>query len=95
MANPSAYAFAVQAPRVLLKDRLAMQADMIRGDIPVKYHPDVCMVAKSQYGRDSLRLDGTFSDQFKYLYNQLTGRQYKNMPLQVANQATVGDYIPQ
>ena len=95
VANPSAYAFAVQAPRVLLKNRLAMQADMVRGDVPIKYFPDVAMVGKSQYGRDSLRLDGTFSDQFKYLYNQLTGRQYKNMPLQVSTMGTVGDYIPQ
>lgn len=95
VANPSAYAFAVQAPRVLLKNRLAMQADMVRGDIPVRYFPDIAMVGKSIHGRDSLRLDGTFSDQFRYLYNQLTGRQYKNMPLTIATQATVGDYIPQ
>lgn len=92
-ANPSVHAFAVQAPRVLLKNRLAMQADMVRGDIPIRYHADVAMVAKSQYGRDSLRMDGTFSDQFKSLYNKLTGRAYKNMPLQVATQGTVADYI--
>jgi len=95
VANPSAYAFAVQAPRVILKNRLAMQADPIRGDCPVKFHANIPMVAKSQYGRDSLRLDGTFSDQFRYLYNQLTGRQYKNMPIQVANQSTIGDYVPE
>jgi len=95
VANPSAYAFAVQAPRVLLKDPLYMQADPIRGDIPIKYHPDVPMVAKSIYGRDSIRMDGTFSDSYRYLYNQLTGRQYKNMPLQVSTMSTVGDYIPQ
>ena len=88
VANPSAYAFAVQAPRVLLKNRLAMQADMVRGDVAIRYFPDVAMVGKSQYGRDSLKLDGTFSDSFRYLYNQLTGRQYKNLPLQVSSMGT-------
>lgn len=92
-ANPSVHAFAVQAPRVLLKNRLAMQADMVRGDIPIRYFADVAMIGKSQYGRDSLRMDGTFSDQFKSLYNKLTGRAYKNMPLQVATQGTIADYI--
>jgi hypothetical protein len=93
VANPSTYAFAVQAPRVVLKNRQAMQADMVRGDIPIRYHPDVALIGKSSLGRDSLRLDGTFSDQFKHLYNKLTGRAYKNMPLQVATQGTVMDYI--
>lgn len=92
-ANPSVHAFAVQAPRVLLKNRLAMQADMVRGDIPIRYFPDVAMIGKSQYGRDSLRMDGTFSDQFKSLYAKLTGRSFKSLPLQVATQGTIGDYI--
>jgi len=95
VANPSAYAFAVSAPRVLLKNRLAMQADMVRGDVAIRYFPDVAMVGKSIHGRDSLRMDGTFSDSFRYLYNQLTGRQYKNLPLQVSTGGTVGDFIPQ
>ena len=92
-ANPSVHAFAVQAPRVLLKNRLAMQADMVRGDIPIRFFPDVAMIGKSQYGRDSLNMAGTFSDQFKSLYNKLTGRAFKSMPLQVATQGTVMDYI--
>lgn len=94
VANPAAYAFAVQAPRVVLKNRLAMQADMVRGDIPIRYSPDVCMVAKSQYDRDSLRMDGTFSDTFKHLYSKLTGRSQKNMPIQVSTQGIIADYIP-
>lgn len=95
VANPAAYAFAVQAPRVILKDRQNMQADPYRGDIPIRYHPDVPLISKSQYGRDSLRLDGFFSDHYAHLYNKLTGRGYKNMPLQVATEGTVMDYIPQ
>lgn len=94
VANPSTYAFAVQAPRVMLKDRLAMQADFMRGDIPIRFHPDVAMVGKSQYGRDSLKMDGTFSDTFRHLYNKLTGRGYRSMPVQVATEGTIMDYIP-
>ena len=52
VANPSAYAFATQAPRVILKNRSAMQADMIRGDIVIRYHPDVALVGKSSIGRE-------------------------------------------
>jgi hypothetical protein len=94
VANPSTYAFATSAPRVTLKNRLAMQADMVRGDVPIRYHPDVAMVGKSQYGRDSLRLDGTFSDTFRHLYNKMTGRSFKSMPIQVATEGTIADYIP-
>ncbi len=93
-ANPSVHAFAVQAPRVMLKTRVWENADPYRGDIAIAYNPDVAMVAKSQFGRDSQRLDGFFSDQFRHLTAKLTGRAYKNMPLQVSTQGTVGDYIP-
>jgi len=93
VANPSAYAFATQAPRVILKNRLAMQADFVRGDIAIRYHPDVAMVGKSQYGREALKMDGTFSDTFKHLYNKLTGRAFKNMPCHVATQGIVADVV--
>ena len=91
VANPSTYSFAVQAPRVVLKNRLNMQADPMRGDIMIRYHPDIPLVSKSQYGRDSWRGDGFFSDHFSHLYNKLTGRAYKNMPLQVVAQGTIMD----
>lgn len=94
VANPSVYAFATQAPRAVLKNRLAMQADFIRGDIPIRYHPDVALIGKSSYGRDSLRMDGTFSDTFRHLYNKMTGRSFKSMPIQVATEGTIADYIP-
>ena len=93
VANPAAYAFSTQAPRVTLKNRLNMQADPIRGDVAIRYHPDVPLIAKSSYGRDSQRLDGFFSDHFSHLYNKLTGRAYKNMPLKVATEGTIVDYI--
>lgn len=86
VANPATYSFAVNAPRVLLKNRLHMQADPFRGDVPIRYHPDVPLIGKSSNGRDSWRGDGFFSDHFAALYNKSTGRAYKNMPLKVAVQ---------
>lgn len=92
VANPATYAFSVQAPRAQIKDRQAMQADFIRGDIPIRFHPDVPLISKSSLGRDSQKLDGFFSDHFAHMYNDLTGSAYKNMPLQVATQGTILDY---
>lgn len=95
VANPATYSFAVSAPRVLLKNRLHMQADPLRGDVPIRFHPDVPLIGKSSNGRDSWRGDGFFSDHFAALYNKNTGRAYKNMPLKVAVQGTIcdsGDY---
>lgn len=94
VANPSTYAFATQAPRVLLKNRVWMNADPYRGDIPIRFSPDVPLIAKSSFGRDAFRGDGYFSDFFQSLYAKNTGRAYKNMPLKVATQGTIADYIP-
>lgn len=91
-ANPNSYSFSVNAPRVLLKNRLNQQADPFRGDVPIRYHPDVPLIAKSSYGRDSWRGDGYFSDVYSSLYNKLTGRAYKNLPLRVSTQSTALDY---
>jgi hypothetical protein len=93
VANPATYSFAVNAPRVQLKNRLNMQADPFRGDVMIRYHPDVPLIGKSSYGRDAWRGDGFFSDHFAHLYNKLTGRAYKNTPLKVATEGTVLDYI--
>lgn len=92
VANPATYSFAVNAPRVVLKNRLNMQADPYRGDVPIRYHPDVPLIAKSSNGRDSWRGDGFFSDHFATLYNKLTGRSYKNTPLRVATEGTILDF---
>jgi hypothetical protein len=92
VANPATYSFAVNAPRVILKNRLNMQADPFRGDVFIRYHPDIPLIAKSSNGRDSWRGDGFFSDHFAHLYNKLTGRAYKNVPLQTAAQGTILDY---
>ena len=93
VANATTWAFSVNAPRVQLKNPVNIQADPYRGDIPITYHPDVPLVSKSQYGRDAIRLDGFFSDQFASLYNKYSSRSYKNMPLKVSEQGTIADYI--
>jgi hypothetical protein len=81
VADPVAYTFQVHAPRVIRKDYLAMQADPIRGDIPITYYPDIPIIQQSQYNRDSLRLDGAFSDAFKAQYDRLSGSNaYFNAP---------------
>ena len=91
VADPTAYSFMTQAPRVIRKDPIAMQADPFRGDIPMTMYPDVPMIERSQYGRDSLRLDGAFSEALSRKYDQLTGKNsvYFNMPTQMSNGASI------
>jgi hypothetical protein len=94
VAQPSAWAFSLNAPRVQLKNRLYQQADPYRGDIAISYHPNIALIGKSEYGRDSQRLDGTFSSHFTSLYNKLTNRAYKNLPLMTSVGGTVMDAMP-
>lgn len=91
VANPSTYAFSVNAPRVLLKDPVWTFADPFRGDIPITMHPNVALVAKSQYGRDSLRLDAMFSEGMSDLYSKMTGRSFRNLPIKVVNESVIMD----
>ncbi len=91
VADPITHSYMVNPPRVQLKDPLKMLADPYRGDVPIKYYPNVPLVNQSRYGRDSLRLDGFFSDAFRDLYNKYTGKGYKNMPMSVVNEETIMD----
>ena len=91
VADPISHSYMVNPPRVQLKDPIKMLADPYRGDIPIKYYPNVPLVNQSRYGRDSLRLDGFFSDAFRDLYNRYTGKGYKNMPMSVVNEETIMD----
>lgn len=85
VADPVAYTYQVHAPRVIRKDRLAMEADPIRGDVPIMMYPDVPLVQRSQYNRDSLRLDGAFSEALAKSYDRLTGKSYFNQPSQLSH----------
>lgn len=89
VADPQFYIYQVQPPRVLRKDPQAMQADPVRGDIPIRAYPDIPLIEKSQYGRDSLRLDGTFSEALRGLYNKYTGGAYLNYPQHTSLGATI------
>lgn len=89
VADPQFYIYQVQPPRVLKKDPQAMQADPVRGDIPIRAFPDVPIIERSQYGRDSLRLDGTFSEALNGLYNKYTGGAFFNMPQHTSLGATI------
>jgi hypothetical protein len=94
IADPLAHAYMVNPPRVQLKDPIRIRSDFFRGDIPITYHPNVALVGKSQYGRDSLNLQGFFSPYQTSLYNKFTGSAFRNMPLKVVNSEILGDYQP-
>jgi Family of unknown function (DUF5850) len=93
IADPKTHSYMVNPPRVQLKDPIYILADPIRGDIPITYHPEISLVNRTRYGRDSLRLDGFFSDAFSDLYQKYTGRGYKNLPQKVINQETLMDFV--
>jgi hypothetical protein len=85
VADPVTYTYQVHAPRVIRKDRLAMEADPVRGDIPISIYPDVPIIQRSQFNRDSLRLDGTFSEALAKMYDRLTGKTYFNNPIHLSH----------
>jgi len=91
VADPTAYTFQVHAPRVIKKDRQAMEADPVRGDIPINIYPDVPIIQRSQYNRDSLRLDGMFSEALAKQYDRYTGKAYFNIPQYNSHGATILD----
>lgn len=92
VADPQAWSFLANAPRVQLKNRQWQDADPYRGDIPIKYHPNVALVGKSIHDRDSQRMDGMFSDATKEASERVMGRAYKNMPILTSVGSTIGDY---
>lgn len=85
VADPVTYTYQVHAPRVIRKDRLALEADPVRGDIPINIYPDVPIIQRSQFNRDSLRLDGTFSEALAKTYDRLTGKTYFNQPIHLSH----------
>ena len=93
VSDPTSHAYMVNPPRVQLRDPLKFLADPYRGDVPITYHPNISVVGKTRYGRDSLRLDGFFSPHYQALYNKYTGSGFKNMPVKIVNQETVMDNI--
>lgn len=94
LANPKTYQFMVSAPRVHLKPKLqdGSLLTALRGNIPTKYHPNIAMVERSQYGVENIRHDGIFSDNSKLMYDRITKSGYKNYPMHVSGYGPVGGY---
>ncbi len=92
IADPLAHAYMVNPPRVQLKDPIRIRSDPFRGDCPITYHPNVALVGKTRYGRDSLNLSGFFSPYQTALYNKFTGSAFRNMPLKVVSEEIIGDF---
>lgn len=87
LADPVVHRYMANGPRVVtaLKSRYKDYSlrSFIAGDIPIKYHPDVCLVDKTHLTRDDLRYDAVFTPHGESLYrNYSLG--YKNMPQMVA-----------
>jgi len=96
VANPSSHKYMVNTPRVTsaLKSRYKdySLSSFTRGDVPINYHPNVPLIAKTTQGRDDLRLDGLFTPMFTALYNKYTGAGYKSLVQKVAGAGQAGGY---
>ena len=96
VANPSSSKYMVNTPRVTTSLKSPYkdysQSTMIRGDIPITYHANVPLVAKTRQGRDDLNLSGLFSVYFKGLYDKYTGQAHKNLVQKVAGAGQAGGY---
>lgn len=94
VADPVSHRYMANTPRVTtgIKSRFKdySLSSFTRGDIPIKYHPNVPYISKTIQGRDDLRLDGLFTPHFQALYSKYTGRGFKNMPVHVAGAGVAG-----
>lgn len=97
VADAAVHKFMVNAPRATgggLKSRFKDYglASFIRGDIPIRYIPTVCHISKTFQGPDDQRLDGLFTPHFNALYNKYTGKEFKNIPVQIAGAGIAAGY---
>jgi hypothetical protein len=94
VANPASAMYSVNAPRISLKPKGVDRslANMIRGDIPLSFFANVCLISKTHQGRDDLVMDGLFSPYFHSLYNKQTGATNKNLVQINAGAGQAGGY---
>lgn len=96
VADPAIHMFMVNAPKAqsALKSRYKdySLSSFIRGDIPIQYFPDVPLISKTEQGVDDLRLDGLFTPHFNALYQQYTGKAFKNLPVHIAGGGQAAGY---
>ncbi len=92
IADAAVHMFMVNAPRASTALKSPYKdyhmSTFIRGDIPIRYIPTICHIAKTRQGVDDQTLDGLFTPHFNQLYNQLTGKAYKNLPIHIAGAGT-------
>lgn len=95
VANPASAMYSVTAPRISLKSKYMdrSQATMIRGDIPITYFANACVVAKTHQGRDDLNNSGLFSPYFISLFQKYTGKSYKNLVQATAGAGAAGNGV--
>lgn len=92
VADPKSFSYMANMPRVSIKPKTWEGADPYRGDIPIRYNPNIALVTKSQYDKDSQRTDTMFSDATFEAADRLQQKAYKSMPMQVSVGGIVGDY---
>lgn len=96
VANPTSHKYMVNTPRVTsaLRSRYrdSSFSTYLRGDIPIRYNPNVSLIERSHIGRDALVLDGFFSDGYRALYDKYSGRAHKNLVQKVAGAGQAGGY---
>lgn len=93
IADPKYYTFSSRQPQVILKDPLYLQADPMRGDIPITKHNDICLIEKSEHGRESLRYSGLFNPLYDDMISEYTHRAegQRSMPVVVKREGTIMD----
>ena len=95
VANPTAYLYMANAPRVSQIKPTNYEFSMseaIRGSIPINFFPNVPLISKSRFGRDSQNLAGMFTPAFTALYNKYSSKSYKNLVQKVAGAGQAAGY---
>jgi hypothetical protein len=94
VADPQSHMYMVNTPRVQMKSKYMDNsfANILRGDVPITYHPNVCHITKTRQDRDDLRLSGYFTPHYNSLYNKYTGKSFKSMPIHIAGAGSAAGY---
>lgn len=96
LADPAVHHYMPGGPRVVTAKTSKFKdyslASHIRGDVPVKYHPDVPLISKTIQTIDKdLRTEALYAPHFVTLYDKY-GHGFKNMPIVVGGMGGAGGY---
>ncbi len=70
--DPSLLLYQKSLPVLTLKNLQQLDGDPVRGDIPITFYPEIPIIGKSRFDKDSLRLDGAFSAALDAKYKKLS-----------------------